>query len=76
MRALGPRRGIVATLVLVRLAPDVIIWKAAPSAQPQQGLLLGSGQYSHYSVLSVPVISTVNITGTTQAAQSPRDQGM
>ena len=32
--------------------------------------------YSHYSVISVPVISTVDITGTTEAPQSPRDRGM
>ena len=32
--------------------------------------------YSHYSVISVPVISTVDLTGTTEAPQSPRDRGM
>jgi len=32
--------------------------------------------YSHYPVISVPAISTVDITGTTEAPQSPRDRGM
>ena len=33
-------------------------------------------EYSHYSVISVPVLSTVDITGTTEAPPSPRDRGM
>ena len=32
--------------------------------------------FSHYSVMSVPDISIVDITGTTEAPQSPRDRGM
>ena len=32
--------------------------------------------YTHYSVISVPFTSPVDITGTTGAPQSPRDRGM
>ena len=32
--------------------------------------------YSHYSVKSVPVISTVDITGPNNAPQAPRERGM
>jgi len=32
--------------------------------------------YSHYSVKSVPVISTVDITGPKNAPQAPRERGM
>jgi len=34
------------------------------------------GWYSHYSVKSVPVISTVDITGPKNAPQAPRERGM
>jgi len=34
------------------------------------------GKYSHSSVISVPVISTVDITGPKNAPQAPRERGM
>ena len=33
-------------------------------------------RYSHYSIKSVPVISTVDITGPKNAPQAPREWGM
>jgi len=56
-----------------------LICKDLVVAPPKFHRTAGSGidfTYGHYSVISVPDISTVDITGTTEAPRSPRDRRM
>ena len=81
---MGERGGrLCATTALavggLRRSPGRRLWPSRPTRRPcapRGHAEWRAAAYSHYSVISVPFISTVDINGTTEAPQSPRDRGM